>query len=93
MQILVLGVYMVARTQSVYTEREAIAYAKAGAVAEEALGAIRYHLYTNLCRPLLVSRDHPVPELWQLSGANARRSSGSGIGWSTLARPASSAGS
>ena len=40
-QLLVLGVYMVARTQSVYTEREAIAYAKAGAVAEEALGAIR----------------------------------------------------
>ena len=36
-----LGVFMVARTQSVYTEREAVAYARAGAVAEEALGAIR----------------------------------------------------
>ena len=40
-QILALGVFMVARTQSVYTEREAVAYARAGAVAEEALGAIR----------------------------------------------------
>ena len=49
---MVLGVYMVARTQSIYTEREAIAYAKAGAVAEEALGAIRY----DFCTQLLVSR-------------------------------------
>ena len=40
-QILTLGVFTVARTQSVYTEREAVAYARAGAVAEEALGAIR----------------------------------------------------